>query len=522
VRDLLALVVVNGLFAAVGTVGLIALGYVPAARSAWRPALAAVGPAVLIGAALVIPTAIICLVAGIPVTLVTVVLIGLAWVATLWVYRRWRDRASEDATPRSAENGSPPAPAAADRARSGRDLSAIGLRVVLAGVAVYAVLGAWALARVPTRGDDARIWSLRGLTLSYYDFLKPEVFLNPIQSGGHAVYPLFQPLLEATLARAAGHPALRVIHAELWLVFVLAVWTAGYLLWHAIPLRPPWDRWRVVALAALATLALTQYAILNIVVGDADTTGSVLLAVGVLGLGLWLDTADRRCLAVGTLMLAAAASTKDEDLTAAVTVLVLVLAVAIAGKLRRSGWRHGWRTLWPAFAAAGGFVVAVAPWRIWLAAHHLTDTVQPPLPRALNPGYVLGRSAELNRTATAMITQVQLHWNWLAAIFLAACAVALVTGVGRRAAAVYLGIFLVIVAELLWLYTTTPLSLDFLIPTSMDRTVSVFMALTPLATAHLLLSFVTDMSEATRGAQAADAPAARERLGLLSRHGRSR
>ena len=496
-RDVLALIIVNGVFAVVGVLGLVAMGYLTPARAAWRPALAAVGPSMLIGAALVIPTAIVCLVIGMPVTLLTVLVIAALWSYLLWLYRWARGRRAAGSVGAAELGGEEE-----DR------IAAIGLRVVLAALGLYAVLGAWALARVPTRGDDARIWSLRGLTLSYYDFLKPEIFLNPIQSGGHAVYPLFQPLLEATLSRAAGHPALRVIHAELWLVFVFAAWTGGYMLWHAFPLRPPWSRWRVLALAALGTLALTQFAILNIVVGDADTTGSVLLAVGILGVGLWLDTTDGRALAIGTLMLAAAASTKDEDLTAGVSVLVVIAVVVVVSKLHRSGWRHGWRPLWPLLAAGGAFVVLVAPWRIWLAAHHLTDTVQPPLPRALNPGYVLGRSSELNRTATAMIDQVLLHWNWLAAIFLAASAVSLITGVARRAAAVYLGVFALIVAELLWLYTTTPLSLDFLIPTSMDRTVSVFMAMTPVATAHLLLAFVADAARARGAARASGAPVA--------------
>ena len=504
-KDVLALIIVNGLVGAVGATGLVALGYLSPSPPNWQQALAAVGPAMLVGAALVIPSAIICLVVAIPVTFLTILLISIAWAGVLAALhgslRRRRPAAAvtEDATARRNE---------ADAAAAGGRVSTLALRIVLAGVALYVVLGAWALARAPTRGDDARIWSLRGLTLSYYDFLKPEIFLNPIQAGGHSVYPLFQPLLEATLARAAGHPALRVIHAELWIVFVFALWTAGYMLWHAIPLRPRRDRWRVVALAALGTLALTQFAILNIAIGDADTTGSVLLGVGILGLGLWLDTGDRRPLALGALMLTAAASTKDEDLTAAVTALVLVLGVTLVDKLRRGGWHHGWRAMWPPLAAAGGFIVAVAPWRLWLAVHHLTDTVQPPLPRALNPGYVFGRSSELNRAATAMITQVQLHWNWLAAIFLAACAFGFVTGAGRRAAAVYLGIFVVIIAELLWLYTTTPLSLDFLLPTSMDRTVGVFMAMTPLATAHLLLAFAADTSRPRQSATSPAAPTA--------------
>jgi hypothetical protein len=38
----------------------------------------------------------------------------------------------------------------------------------------------------------------------------------------------------------------------------------------------------------------------------------------------------------------------------------------------------------------------------------------------------------------------------------------------------------------LWLYTTTPVSLGYLIPTSLGRTIDIFMMLTPFACAHLL------------------------------------
>jgi predicted small integral membrane protein len=58
--------------------------------------------------------------------------------------------------------------------------------------------------------------------------------------------------------------------------------------------------------------------------------------------------------------------------------------------------------------------------------------------------------------------------------------------VARRAAAFYLATLLALATMLLWLYGTTPLPLSFLLPTSADRTVGLFMSLTPFATAHLL------------------------------------
>jgi hypothetical protein len=100
--------------------------------------------------------------------------------------------------------------------------------------------------------------------------------------------------------------------------------------------------------------------------------------------------------------------------------------------------------------------------------------------------FVLDRAPQLKQTALAMVDATLGQWGWLAAIFIALCVLALITRTARGAAAFYLLTFAGLVASLLWLYTTTPVNLSFLIPTSMSRTVTVFMALTPLASAHLL------------------------------------
>ncbi len=56
----------------------------------------------------------------------------------------------------------------------------------------------------------------------------------------------------------------------------------------------------------------------------------------------------------------------------------------------------------------------------------------------------------------------------------------------------YLGSFTAIVISLLWRYTTTHVSLAFLLPTSMNRTVGLFMVLAAVGTAHLIARMVTD------------------------------
>lgn len=146
----------------------------------------------------------------------------------------------------------------------------------------------------------------------------------------------------------------------------------------------------------------------------------------------------------------------------------------------------------------------VLPWRLWTRAHHLTDSVQPPLPHALSPAFILGRTHELHFATRAMLTQTLNEFGWLAAVFLVACAVCLITDNARRAACLYLTSFVLIVAALLWLYATTPEPLSFLIPTSMNRTVDVFMVLAALATSHLIAAL---MHAPTAQPAAGDSPA---------------
>jgi hypothetical protein len=202
-------------------------------------------------------------------------------------------------------------------------------------------------------------------------------------------------------------------------------------------------------------------------------------------------------------VLAGAASTKDEDLIG--TVVVLIVATVALLVRRRPG------RLRPYAIAVGVIIAFIAPWRIWVSAHHLSDSVSPPIPRALSPVYVFDRLHELHLSATALVSTSLSGFPWLAPAFLATCIVCLISGTARRTACFYLGSFIAIIVALLWLYTTTPLSLGFLIPTSMDRTVSVFMVLAGFAGAHLLCELAAAPSPARAGSAAADstgAPAA--------------
>lgn len=159
--------------------------------------------------------------------------------------------------------------------------------------------------------------------------------------------------------------------------------------------------------------------------------------------------------------------------------VLLALGVMIAVRGDRSRLRGS-------AGGCGTWVILVAPWRVWTAAHSLTDPVQPPLPHALNPVFIIDRWSHLQSAATAIADQVVTTWSWQVSIFLAVCALALVSGTAARLAGFYLLSVGLLIASLLWLYATTSTSLAFLIPTSVYRTIDVFTVLTLFASAHIL------------------------------------
>jgi len=474
-------IALHAVLIALGGSALWAAGLVDPVRGRAGSVWAALGPAYVLGVALLMPWLVIILLLHIPATFGTAAVVALLGIIVMLLVGRRLGRmtAPSSAAPSSVDSATRSDVTTAPRRRLP---SLRALAVVGAGGLVG--WGTLVLSRLPTGNDDARIWSLRGVTLADYARLVPEIFLNQSQSGAHPVYPLLQPEFEATVSRALGHAAPSFFHAELWLLFICSVWTAGYLIWRR--LGPASGTGIAVWLPAVALLAVIPAEVSNIIIGDADTTGSVFLALGVLCAGLWLDAGARRYLALSAVMLTAAASTKDEDLLAAAIVcVILVVGVAARVVAGRHRWR-AWERLLPLLGLAAYFVVFVAPWRLWLNAHHLIDGVQPPIPKAINPLYFLGRGDQLRETVTAMLTQSLGEWDWLIAIFLVVCGVCLASPRIRQVACFYLAAFWTVVLGLVWLYTTTPEPLSYLLPTSMGRTVAVFMAMTPLAVAHLL------------------------------------
>lgn len=460
-RAIVGFVAFHGALVAVGLAVLSACRLLPGGA---RSTAAAIGPAFLAGTSVVVVTLIALLVLGVPFTLATAIFVGVAWTVVGFSLGRRHGTKRVAASTRDAQ----PTVTAAH---------AWVARAAWAAGAVYVAFGAFALSRAPTVGDDARLWSLKGLALTYYDNLRPEIFQSPLGSVAHPVYPVFQPVFEALFNRAMGQPELRLFHTELWLLMIAAIWTAAYLLWLRRPRPQLW-------LSALALIAAVPAVLVSVSGGFADATGSVLVGVGALALGLWIDTREVGYLGIASVVLAAAANTKDEDMVAVALVLIAAgVTLALSGQRKR---------LRPLVVAAAFCAALVAPWRIWAVAHRLTDSVTPPIPRALSPIYILDRLPQLHRTLSAMMTQILAQWSWFAAIFIATCAISLLTRTARRVTAFYLVSAAAVIISLLWLYTTTPLNVASLVPSTMSRTVDIFMALTPFATAHLLAKLTTE------------------------------
>jgi hypothetical protein len=202
---------------------------------------------------------------------------------------------------------------------------------------------------------------------------------------------------------------------------------------------------------------------------------------------IWLQRRQSAGLVLGAIVLAAAANTKDEAMPAVIIVFACAGLAALLRGARREGRAAPRSGGVMRVALLGLFLLGmILPWRLWVSSHGLIDTVTPPLPSALSPSYLFHRGQEMSLAATAMLQQINLGWNWFTALFFVVTAVCFLRRVARRAAAFYLATLLALATMLLWLYGTTPLPLSFLLPTSADRTVGLFMSLTPFATAHLL------------------------------------
>ena len=235
--------------------------------------------------------------------------------------------------------------------------------------------------------DGWAIWAMKARALFDFGGVQHDVFTTapyaPLQ------HPLLLPSLEATGFRAIGSYDGTLIHLQLALLalgFALGLWTLL--------------RERVGSpLAGVAVLAIVAAdSTLRQLAGNlADIPLAMFVALGLLCLGRWLLEADRGLLALGAVFLGAATLTKPEGLLFASAAL---LAAAVA-------WRRD--LLWGAL----GVVAIYAPWRIFVAAHHLRNQ-EYSLGDALDPSYLADRSERVRPAVSGVWHQVWASgWSWL-------------------------------------------------------------------------------------------------------------
>jgi hypothetical protein len=338
--------------------------------------------------------------------------------------------------------------------------------VLIAGAAflIVAVWGyRWAQVTPLTDWDAWSIWARKGEILFWYGTPKPEFFASSWYAFMHPDYPLLLPLLESIWFRFLGSPDTTSLHVQFWLLFVASLSAAAYFVSRFSPPR--------IWIPVLGFIAFIPAVTSQLMTMYADVPMGLLLMVGVLLLGMWLVEHSRPHLLLAMLFLAAAASTKDEGFTYAV---VAIFAAFLCSMIRPEAGRRR-VDLTALVLGTAGFAVLVLPWRVWVAAHHLSKISSPDVPvgKGLDPAYLIGRADRLGPTLTALYQQLTFQgiWAWLLPMAIALTLACLLTRRVVRLSSFFaltgVGVFLVTV----WAYVAGTLPLSWWLGTSASRIV---------------------------------------------------
>jgi hypothetical protein len=384
---------------------------------------------------------------------------------------------------RSDGEGAPRTRASASRwsaARARRSMRRLGADrwtaiVVIGALAIFAVLSfRWALVQPLQVWDSWSIWARKGTLLYDYGHIPTAFFTSQSNILPHPDYPLLVPVYESSWFHAVGAANTQNLHVWFWFLFAGFLWATAYLASRVA---------RPLAWAPLVGLIAVTPAIWNqLMTMYADVPMGLFLMLGVLSLGIWLTGRRPRDLALSAILLAAAASTKNEGLTAVVSVLVVAVVFALVmapQELSRL------RALRPLGFAIAGVVAALAPWRLWLSAHHIEGEM--PVSKALSPSFLLSHTGRIGPSFNALFSEVanQGSWAYLLPIAIALLIAGLATPRLRSIAGFY-GLATVGAGVLiLWAYEVTPRELNWLIFTSASRTVVGPMMVAIAGTFHL-------------------------------------
>jgi hypothetical protein len=333
------------------------------------------------------------------------------------------------------------------------------ITLTLAGATSVVVLRAVGF-RPLSEWDGWSIWTRKAEALFYFGNLSTDFFASHAYTFMHADYPILIPVFESIQFRAMGRIDTQSIHAELWLLLVAFVWALAFV---AARDRPPlyWAPLVVIPLVGgIWSQLLTAY---------ADIPMALFLALGIVLLGYWLESARPADLVLGTVFLAAAANTKNEGLIGGAIALVVATVLVAVRRERTALWQIG--------AAIAGFVLAVLPWRLWIADHGIASDV--PVAKSFHPGYLADRTDRIWPSVKALYAQIldQSSWSYIVPLAIAISVLALAVPLRRRIAAFYLATGLAFFLSLVWVYWITGVELTFYLATSAYRVVAGLVAI---------------------------------------------
>jgi hypothetical protein len=447
-----------GILAALGVVGR-------------RPAgvVAALGLAYLVGLSAVLIAGTWLLVLGLSVTAETIALLsailGGAPFAVAVLRRR---RGFHDDTPTAS-----PGFAARLGAERWERFLVIGTAVALMLVLLIGFIASHRL--LMFEWDAWSIWARKARMLLEFGSLPTSFFTDSSYEFMHPDYPLLVPLMEATWFRFAGFADTRGLHMQFWLLLVAFVWAAGWIVGRRA--RP------IVWLPLLALIAVAPGVWTQLLTEYADIPMALFLGLGLLLLGSWLESHARWELALAALLLAAAASTKNEGLVAAGAGVVAALVVELSSSA--GSWRNRARAAAPVLAAGAGVVAAILPWRIWLAANDISGDM--PIGKGLDPGFLASRAERVWPTVEALVPAMtdQGAWLYLLPLGIGVVVAGLLTSGYRRLSGFYGLAGLLIFASLVWAYWISPSDLEWQLGTSATRVIDGLLLTAAVATLHV-------------------------------------
>jgi hypothetical protein len=435
-RDLLGLILANALFLLLGS-GLLAI-------AGWwrgpRGAVGSAGIAYLVGAGAFGLVAQILYVAGASMSASLIVLVCVVPACGILVGLRRRNGSHRTAVP----------------------------SLMLVPVALMLGLLLLDLWFQPLWAFDAwTFWTPKAHALDALNGLDVKWFTSADMLGGaRRDYPLLLPAVEAAGFRFSGYET-QLLDVQSWiflLAFVGVVYEAG-----AGRTRP------LVLAAVLAMLVAAPSTASQLAAAEADIPMAAFFgAAGVCAVA-WLETRRRSTLAICALLAASAAATKLEG---------AIFAGALFAALAVVSWMRGRRrdSLIAGAAFAGAIVVAVLPWRLWVALHGEQPTGKAP---TLGPGWLLRHVDHVPYAAAYLLDKLLDPQGWLLIVPLWIVAAALAWRSQRRDFAAFAVITVALgFVGLVITYWATPLDLHFHLARSARRVVTglVFFsaALTPL------------------------------------------